>query len=119
MAEETEVKLSLPEGVTGSSKEQHRFRTDKFTQIYANNMALSFSAYDMSVTFGQIVGEQDGQLAIEELSKVLMPLALGKVFAMLLVTNLKAFEAEFGEIKVPDIARIHEARAQGESEPKE
>lgn len=100
----------VPEGVTGSSKQQHRFRTERFQQIYANNMAVGFSAWDMYITFGEIMGEKDGAPVIEETVKIIMPHGLGKVFAKLLAGNIKAFEDEVGEIPVLDIQRFRESK---------
>lgn len=93
--------IALPEGATTRSETQIRIRTDKFQQIYTNNIQIGFSAFDMALAFGQIIGEKGGKVVIEETTRVLMPRELAKVLAGLLTANIQAYEQQFGEIKIP------------------
>jgi hypothetical protein len=53
----------------------------------------------MSIVFGEIV---EGNV-IEELAHITMSHAHGKAVAAILANNIKNFEKQFGEIKIPII----------------
>lgn len=91
----------LPKAVFAKSSDQLRVRTDRFRQLYANNMAIGFSSWDIGITFGEIIGEKDGQPVIEETVKVLMTREIAKVMAKILTNHVAAYEAQFGEIRIP------------------
>jgi hypothetical protein len=93
--------ITLPESATALSDSQIRVRSDKFQQIYTNNIQIGFSAFDMALSFGQVIGEKDGKAVVEENVRVLMPRELGKILAALLINNIQAYEQKFGEIKIP------------------
>jgi hypothetical protein len=101
-----ETGFNLPAGVITSRKEQRRVRTDRFQSVYANNTAVSFSTYDVSLLFGEIIGEAEGQSVIEEVLKVNMSRELAKALTVILVQHLKIWEEQFGEIKIPDLALL-------------
>ncbi len=104
MAEETKnqtVNLNLPKSVLARSEDQIRVKADKFQQLYANNIQIGFSSFDMALAFGQIVGEEEGKVIVEEVARILLPRELGKVLAGLLLANIQAYEQQFGEIKIP------------------
>lgn len=109
----------LPKGVTTRSENQIRARRDEFQQVYANNVMIGFSSFDMGLTFGQIVGEQEGKTVIEELVRVLMPRELGKILAGLLIGNIEAYEQQFGEIKIPIPLQEGETPSDESGEPVE
>lgn len=110
MAEETDKQplgADIPKSILGKSTEQIRVRNpNKFQSIYANNITISFSSFDMSIIFGEIVGEQDGKPVVEETIKMTLTREMGKVFARLLTANVAAFENSFGKIVVPDVLGI-------------
>lgn len=94
-------KVGLPETVFARSTDQIRVRTERFKQVYANNMQMGFSTWDLGITFGEIMGEQDGKTVIEETVRVLMTREIAKVLSVILTNHIVLFEAQFGEIKVP------------------
>lgn len=104
--------FEVPQGALGKAAEQQRVRTESFQNIYANNMALSFSSWDVSIIFGEIIGEKDGKPIIEEVVKVTMTREMTKVLATLLLANLKGYEQQFGEIKIPSMAEDDESEAE-------
>jgi len=92
----------LPAEVFAKSTDQIRVRhPERFRQIYANNMQLSLSTWDLALTFGEIAGEQEGKSVIEETTRVVMTREIAKVLANLLNTHIAAFEKQYGEIKIP------------------
>jgi hypothetical protein len=91
----------IPEAAFAKASDQIRVRTDRYRQVYANNMTLSFSTWDVSVTFGELTGQQEGKSVIEETVKVLMTREIVKVLATLLQNHVAIFEAKYGEIKLP------------------
>lgn len=104
MADEIEKQAGqagLPKAVFAKAADQLRVRADGYRQIYANNMSVGFSSWDLGITFGEIVGEKDGQPVIEETVKVLMTREIAKVLAKILTNHIALYEAQFGEIKLP------------------
>ena len=110
MAEEADdlhLGTDIPKSVTAKAADQIRVRNpNRFQSIYANNVTISFSSFDMSITFGEVAGEQDGKPIVEEAIKVTLTREMGKAFSRLLTANIEAFEKSFGKIVVPDILKI-------------
>lgn len=72
-----------------------------FTKIYANNVGLGASNWDMNLTFGEIVGQHpDGKPMVEQKVKINMSKEFMKALSNLLSKNLEAYEQRFGEIKL-------------------
>ena len=94
----------LPSGLFTNSATQQRVQAEEFGSLYANNVSIGFSTWDMWITFGEIVGEQNGEPVIEEHTRITMSRELGKVMAILLGSNLRAYESKFGEIRVPALS---------------
>lgn len=125
MADETNAepeKAGIPQGAFAKATDQIRIRTDRFRQIYANNMAVNFSSWDLGITFGEIAGEREGKTLIEETVRVLMTKEIAKVLGIILKNHIDAYEKQFGEIRLPvapDSGTEPEANegAQGEPEP--
>lgn len=84
------------------SAEQERKHAEDFFSFYANNMAIGFSSWDVSITFGEIVGQgAEGQPVVEEIGKVTMTREFFKVITHVMALNLAAYEKRYGEIKNP------------------
>jgi hypothetical protein len=104
MDEETDDQgrvITLPSGTTTRSENQIRVQADTFQQVYANNIQIGFSAFDMALAFGQIKGQQDDKPVIEESVRIMLTRELAKVLVGLLINNINAYEQQFGEIKIP------------------
>ena len=113
-------KLSgLPPEVFAKSTDQIRVRTERFRQLYANNMQVGFSSWDLAITFGEITGEQDGKPVIEETVRVIMTREIAKVLSTILKNHIDVYEQHVGELKLPVIETTETpaTEAEGEGEP--
>lgn len=99
--DDAKARRGLPRKVFAKADDQIRERTDRFHQVYANNFRMNVNSWDIALTFGEIMGEKDGQSIIEETTKVIMTREMVKVLAIILQNHIDAFEAEFGAIKIP------------------
>jgi len=93
--------VTIPKEAFAQAKDQIRKPGENFKRVYVNNAAIAFSSFDMSISFGEIIGEENGQSVIEESVQIILTREFAKVLTELLVNNLKAFESQFGEIKIP------------------
>ncbi|MGD9562557.1 MAG: DUF3467 domain-containing protein [Pyrinomonadaceae bacterium] len=92
-----------------SYDEQDNRPGDNFIKIYANNVGLGVSNWDMSLTFGEIVGTNDkGQPIVEQKVKVNMSKEFVKALTNLLHANMLAYEKKFGEIKMINVEDMPE-----------
>lgn len=66
--------------------------------VYINNVNLGFSNWDMFLLLGEMLGEREGKLVVQNKVRITMSLQFAKAFSDLLKTNLDAFEKETGEI---------------------
>lgn len=99
--DEIKEKTGLPSAVFARGADQVRVRTERYRQLYANNMQVGFSTWDLGITFGEIIGEQDGKPVVEETVKILMTREIAKILGNILLKHIEVFEAQFGEIKLP------------------
>lgn len=116
LEEDAKKRSGIPANAFANAEEQLRERTDRFRQVYANNMRVNMSTWDLGITFGEIIGDRDGQPIIEETVRVLMTKEIAKVLQMILKGHIEAFEAQYGEIKIP-IAPESAVEVPGEPEP--
>ncbi|MDX6444885.1 MAG: hypothetical protein QOH71_1959 [Blastocatellia bacterium] len=91
----------LPDEAFAKAADQIRVRTERFRQLYANNMQVGISSWDLAITFGEIIGEKEGKPIIEETVRVNMTREIAKVLSIILKNHIDAFEAAYGEIKIP------------------
>ena len=76
-----------------------RVREENYTRIYANNIQVGFSSWDMRITFGELVDGPDGSLTkVAERATVTMSLHHAKAAIHVLMEQLTALEKQFGEI---------------------
>jgi hypothetical protein len=73
-----------------------------YRSIYSNNSKFAISPFDLAFTLSQVTENENGEIFVENHARVVMPPLHAKLFALLLFENIKNFEAQFGEIKVPD-----------------
>jgi len=116
---EPDIKEGLPKSAFAKSSDQIRTRSEGFLQIYANNMVIGLNTWDLAITFGHIVGEQEGKSIIEETVKISMTREIAKVLAQLLNNHIAIFEGKFWEIKLPmrDEDKAEPAEAGPEPQP--
>jgi hypothetical protein len=102
-----EPRFEVPLSAIGWRVEQHRVQKERYRTIYANNIAVTFSIFDVGIIFGEIIGEhEDGQPIIEELTRVTLTRELTKALTAILLQHLKAWEKQVGEIKIPDLGKV-------------
>jgi hypothetical protein len=76
-------------------------KSDGFKSFYANNTAFATSAFDFSMTFGEIAGVEGDHLLVDQHVRIIMAPLHMKIVLMLMLQQLKQFEQQFGEIKIP------------------
>lgn len=95
---------AVPQSALGKSADQERIKAPGYLKVYANNIAIRASMWDMSVVFGELIGELNGKPVIEESVSVTLSKEMAKVMANLLTKNVKAYEEKFGVITIPDFS---------------
>ena len=70
--------------------------------VYANNLALGMTAFDISIIFGEALGVKDGRTVIQQRVKVMMSPLLAKLLARSVTESVAQYEGQFGEIKEPE-----------------
>lgn len=76
-------------------------RASDFRSVYSNNTAFNTSAFDFAMTFGEILDAGGGNLYVEQKVRVVMSPLHAKIFAAIFMNNVRNYEAQFGEIKIP------------------
>jgi hypothetical protein len=108
--------------MTEEQKSPERIRAENFVRIYANNMQVSLSQWDMKLTFGEVLESRDSKSIpqVEDRAIVVMSLHHAKAIIDILVKNFMAFEERFGEIKLigdPEDSSPAEENPNRESRP--
>jgi len=82
----------------------NNIRDKDFRSIYSNNAAFQVGIFDYSIFFGEVVAvDQSGEsMTVEQRVKVTMAPLHAKIFVYSAVQQLRAYEKQFGEIKVPE-----------------
>ncbi len=89
------------------ASDQENIKSDGFVKIYANNVGISASNWEMSLTFGEIIGTNDeGHPVVEQKVKVNMTREFVKAVSNLLATNIKAYEEKYGEVSFDSMLAI-------------
>lgn len=79
-----------------------RRRTAGYSATYAENVNVELSLFDFRITVGEIVEVTEDRAVFEDRLSIILSPPHAKVFTALMATNLKKYEAEFGEIKLPE-----------------
>lgn len=93
----------IPKKLVAKSTDQKRVLSDDFISMYANNVSVSISIWDLSLTFGVIIGEEDGKPVIEETIKIFMTREMAKVMNRLLTHHIAEYEKKYGTINIPEM----------------
>lgn len=75
-----------------------------FVSLYANDVQLQTSPWDIRLTFGEMMVNSDGDdvtARVKQTGEVRLSPPLAKRVALLLVRQLKAYEERFGPIPQP------------------
>ena len=90
-------------------------QSESFVKIYANNVQMGVSNWDMHLFFGEIVGEQEGRPIVEQKVKINMTKEFVKALANLLTTNIAVYEARYGPIRIDILPDTVSDEAVGDS----
>lgn len=95
---EKEERLEL--GLRNSAEQQSE-KSENFIKIYANNVVMGLSLWDINLTFGEIVDStQEGEPIVEQKVKINMAKEFAKALSNLLSANIAVYEQQYGEIKL-------------------
>lgn len=78
-----------------------RRRSDGFSAFYVNNANVSSAFYDLSIIFSEIQAGPNEAIILDK-CRVTMSPAHAKALAIALAENIRRWEAQFGEIKLPE-----------------
>jgi hypothetical protein len=78
-----------------------RRRAEGHFTLYATNIGVTVSLFDVRLILADIVEVDDNQAVLEEQGTIILSPPHAKIFASVLTQNVKAYEAQFGEIKLP------------------
>ena len=78
-------------------------KSPDFRSVYCNNAMFQSGVFELAITFGEIMEvDQEAKTAtVEQKVRVVMAPLHGKLLAAALMQQLKAYEATFGELKIP------------------
>jgi hypothetical protein len=92
---------------TGKSKDEmqisdiERRPVENFANFYVNNANVSSAFYDLSIIFSEIQAGPTEALVLDK-CRVTMSPAHAKALGLALTENIRRWEAQFGEIKLPE-----------------
>jgi hypothetical protein len=81
-------------------KESFR-RSEDFASLYANNIRLEPSVWDLKLIFGLLDLSTPGEVTVEQHSAISMAWSEAKVMTFYLLVHLTAHQADNGPIQVP------------------
>lgn len=76
------------------------FRSDNFIKVYANSANIEVTPWDVKFVFGEL-NRIDNVVKIEESVAVTMSPQHAKALLGVLANNIRAYEEQVGEIKLP------------------
>ena len=83
-------------------KQEIRQASD-FETVYANWLQSTFSAYEISIIFGQSFATAPGVPGVEQKLRVAISPLNGKLLAVVLRKVVETYEAQFGKIDIPHV----------------
>jgi Protein of unknown function (DUF3467) len=102
MAENEAEHLNPAEQLLRSQAETDPIVLPSNVTVYANNLGIGMTVFDIVVTFGEVVGVRDGRAVIQQRVKIIMSPLLAKIFTRNLSESVSDYEKQFGEIRVPE-----------------
>jgi hypothetical protein len=78
---------------------------DNVRSVYANNVGLTVTPWDLRLLFSEIVVNEQGKPSVQLRANVVLTPAHAKALSDALVRNVKEFEKLYGEITVPGAAQ--------------
>lgn len=76
-------------------------RAQNFMRVYGSMVTVSSSVFEISLIFGQAIGDTPSDAHVEQRVAVTMSWQAAKTFAHLLFSTVRNYESQVGEIKLP------------------
>jgi Protein of unknown function (DUF3467) len=92
----SQVQPSLPQ-----PPEVIRTKSSPFTSVYANNVQVEATPWDFKMSFGEVDKVEGNKVFVSETVKVTISPTQMKALVKVLQNTLVQYEAQVGEIKVP------------------
>ena len=73
--------------------------SNEYRQIYANNLSLRTTNWDLLFDFGKITAVSDDDVSVEKLVGIIVSPQQAKAISSQLATAIGEFEKQFGEIR--------------------
>ena len=86
------------------SKPIERRLAEDHKVVYANNVLVHTSVYDINVDFGQVVESREDVIIVEDKVKVLMSPVHAKALSLILIGAVGSYEQQFGQL--PDTIEL-------------
>jgi len=93
----------MPDNKTPQPPQQQELPTvpaEKFARTYANAANMEVTPWDFKIVFGELK-KSEGKLVIEQSVEVTMSPQHAKALAEILNNNIREYEKNVGEIKLP------------------
>ena|ERR1700693_1447355 len=95
-----------PENKEEQAETIHQFKNVKapdYRTVYSNNALFQTGPFDFNIIFGEISGlDSSGQVGlVEQHVRVTMSPLHAKLFAALVLQQVRGYEAQFGKINIP------------------
>jgi hypothetical protein len=95
------AKASRSAGPTAAAKNtREEVKGTEYFSIYANDVRVQTSIWDVRLKFGEVDGDVDDRLSIKVLGEVRLSPPLAKALTVLLIKQLQQYEAKHGPIPV-------------------
>src|SRR5690242_11723065 len=91
-------KTAVPVATEPQQLQRRNIRSPQFFSVYANDVQLQTTPWDMRFTLGEVIDEENGILGVNQLGELRMSPQLAKRLAAIMAEQLKAYEMRFGEI---------------------
>lgn len=90
----------MPTDPTSQPQELEAIKGEKFVTLYANAANIETTAWDFNLLFGELKKRGD-KFVIEQSVAIRMSPQHAKALAGILINNVKEYEKQVGEIKLP------------------
>ena len=97
-------KKAKPEELEVTLLKPHPVADDDYYTAYANGVMVAHTFFDFQLHFSEVKvrGMGEGDIIAETFATIMMSPQHAKAFLRHLKENVEAYEAKFGELKLPD-----------------
>ena len=76
-------------------------KSDSFFTTYANSTRMTVGLWDFKFAFGEVENADSSEIKVSEKMAIIMSPQHAKMFLQIFEKNLRRYEEQFGEIKLP------------------